>query len=133
MNLVKRNASELEGPALDYAMLIATGWESDRPVDGQLRRLINGRYEVCLVGPSTMRFDRAISQYWRSPSNDWAITGPLIEQYRIDVEWVSTNTCRAEASNCMSGFGPTALIAVCRAIVASVLGVTVQIPEELLL
>lgn len=117
MNLVTRPVAELQGPALDWTVAQAEG----------LPALIYP------CEPPYVYIDlpgRGCGPY--HPSYNWNDGGPLIEKHRVDVEWISTYTCRAEASNCVSGLGATPLIATCRAIVASQLGDTVQVPEELL-
>lgn len=67
------------------------------------------------------------------PSTDWSRAGPLIDKYRLDLEWISSSSCRASQSPyAPGGFGRTYLVAACRAIVASVLGHTVSVPKELM-
>jgi len=146
MNQVEVKTAELIGPALDWVVLVAEGWESDRPQDGQLRRKISAtQYDVCIVGPRQMGYDQHLGRYWRSPSTDWNQGGPLIEQHGIEV---FCNLSAEQASRfkdaspdwraCMNrgrsehSYGPTPLIAAMRCLVASKLGDTVQIPSELI-
>jgi hypothetical protein len=70
--------------------------------------------------------------YW-NPSTEWALGGPIIEREKISIDretlanqWLAcpygTRTARS---------GPTPLIAAMRCYVASKLGDTVELPEEL--
>lgn len=70
--------------------------------------------------------------YCFSPSTRWDQGGPLIEKYKVDT--VSIREWEAMIDDNIYTwiiYGPTPLIAACRAIVASKLGGTVQIPDEL--
>jgi len=74
-------------------------------------------------------------------STDWAICGPIIEQEHIEWQWLPSSSKDhqygarkpsfggTKRTFCMDG--PTVLIAAMRCYVASVLGDTVDIPEEL--
>ena len=103
---MKIKTSELEGAALDYAVAVATG---------------------------------EVAGGWYSPSTNWSQGGPLVSR-RISILVDVFGDWYAEASEGMygrpleefDGQGPTALIAAMRAIVASEIGDTVDIPEELL-
>jgi hypothetical protein len=79
-------------------------------------------------------------------STDWAQGGPIIEREEITLEhlygagdagadvWVATLTCEDKkfgGVECFEEQGPTPLIAAMRCYVASKLGDTVDIPEEL--
>ena len=116
--------AELSGAALDYMTAVAVGmecqivgnsfdtsWLEDRP-DGSRSRVF-GRYR---------------------PSIDWSQGGPLIESNGI---WLSDDNETEENWIASSGgvdiyCGKTPLIAACRAIVATKLGDTVDVPEVLL-
>lgn len=68
-----------------------------------------------------------------TPSTDWAQGGPIIERERIDLDAYKTDweaSMRGDAFVVSSG--PTPLIAAMRCLVASKLGDTVNVPEELL-
>jgi len=67
-------------------------------------------------------------------SSDWAQGGPIIEREDIDTVKVGVKQWRGriEGGNPVSGYGPTPLIAAMRCYVASKLGDTVDIPEELI-
>ncbi|KPW25779.1 Uncharacterized protein ALO83_00997 [Pseudomonas cannabina pv. alisalensis] len=121
--------ADLLGAALDWAVAIAEGWESDRPQDGQLKmpwlsidlRVVAGADRM--VHPAN-RFN---------PSTDWSQGGPLIEKYRIDFAQYADQVEAFSQIRSPGSKGGTYLIAACRAIVASVLGETVSVPKELLL
>ena len=71
-----------------------------------------------------------------SPSTYWSQGGPIIERYQLDIEWVTSNRCRASYDwldeEFYEGFGPTPLIAAMRCYVASKLGDEVDVPNELM-
>jgi hypothetical protein len=74
-----------------------------------------------------------------SPSTQWHYAGPIIEREKIclncgDGTWgVAEGVWEAaHPRNIDVSFGPTPLVAAMRCYVASVLGDTVDIPEELL-
>lgn len=109
---MKIKTQDLTGPALDLAVAKCI-WPE--------------------VG-NTVPFHRDGSDY--SPSTNWAHGGPIIEREKIDlhhhrhgdlsVGWDATiDSWDSEHS------GPTPLIAAMRCYVASRLGDTVEIPEEL--
>lgn len=84
-----------------------------------------------------------------SPTTDWALGGPIIEQEKIGVWWAThfvddegteygnhwyaepgmTDENADKSYTCMTG--PTALVAAMRCFVASHLGDEVDVPEEL--
>lgn len=64
-------------------------------------------------------------------STDWAHGGPLIEQYGIEFS-AENGGFRAKSWNSdVDGWGEDHLIAVCRAVMHSILGPTVSVPTEL--
>lgn len=111
--------SELIGPALDWAVCIAEGDE------------LAAR---CIQYPQYAKNFAKIK-----PSTDWALAGPIIEREWIAITpWpneINENTrwsaTQFDAPNPTVCFGPTALIAAMRCYVASKLGDTVDLPEEL--
>ena len=77
-----------------------------------------------------------------SPSTDWAQGGPIIERELISVsrefssftnalEWAAWTPAPIRDDAEAFGYGPTPLIAAMRCYVASKLGDTIDIPEEL--
>lgn len=66
-----------------------------------------------------------------SPSTDWAQAGPIIDRERIELRgdgdggWLACDNLNPEQ------YGPTPLVAAMRCYVASKLGETIEIPEEL--
>lgn len=119
------NVSELEGTALDWAVAKADGVDV-RPI---IEKRPSAKWEVWL--------SRTMEKY--SPSTDWSQGGPLIEKYcmMVDVEVAPDNETEAKAhlpdGSHWTCFGPTPLIAVCRAIVGvHAKSNTVEVPEELL-
>jgi hypothetical protein len=118
---MKVKTSELTGPALDWAVATAEGDE-----------LAAKNIEY----PHHAKFYPKIS-----PSTDWSQGGPIIERERIDVlgmvkgesgPWTACLRKKDEAPPWRHiTEGPTPLIAAMRCYVASKLGDTVNIPEEL--
>lgn len=102
--------SELTGAALDWAVATCEKWRLDLVPEGSY-----------------------------SPSTDWAQGGPLIErikgfQFKQWLESHPESCCEAHIHNYEGDwiqFGPTPLIAAMRCYVASKLGDTVDVPEEL--
>jgi len=104
--------SELTGAALDWAVAKCEGID---------------------YGKDDVRFRGA---YARKYSTDWAQAGPIIEREGISVAYIDDNIADgAWFASTVGGDenteGPTPLIAAMRCYVASKLGDTVEIPEEL--
>ena len=105
--------SDLTGPALDWA--VAKCWYGDE-------------YDLSI--PS---FDDGLIF---APSTNWLHGGPIIERERIGFKYTGTamefvawlNGGLSTKHDC---YGPTPLIAAMRCFVASRLGDTIDIPEEL--
>ena len=125
---VEVKTAELVGPSLDWAVAMAEFWEADRPRDGQIRK---GDVYM-LVGP--FRLIGLGADMFYSPSTDWAQGGQLRDKYDVGIEHgVPDGIPYAYLpGRYLDGSrGETALIALCRAIVAAKLGEVVQIPTEL--
>ena len=112
--MTKIKTSELQGPALDWAVAEAAECDTFTDAGGALRH-----------GPD--------AKGWH-PSSNWSQCGPLIEMFKVNIEsaWREWD---ARARNGVLYYietsGPTPLIAACRAIVAAKLGNEVDVPEEL--
>jgi hypothetical protein len=68
------------------------------------------------------------------PTTNWAQGGPIIEREWIDLHCVDDSLWTADCSTpdgLIMGSGPTPLIAAMRCYVASKLGDTIDLPEEL--
>lgn len=130
MDMTDAKAAELIGPALRYAVATAEG--------------LGGELRWCF------RDDGSFVNIWTDnhgsycPDEDWELGGPLIDRHK---PWVSPPTdypdepigwdaeIYDEAGNRVIGHAiaaPTALVAVCRAVVLAILGDVVQVPSELL-
>ena len=112
--------SELTGVALDWAVakcegLLALGWEDD-------------------MGLLKITFSTGEAEYY-APSIKWAQGGPIIEREKMRLmhtEELGKNPWSAILAGAhYAEFGPTPLVAAMRCYVASKLGDTVDIPEEL--
>jgi len=113
---------ELIGPALDWAVA--------KIEDVHIKFEFYGD-EIDILLPGTEDSETGVAEFW-APSNDWSQGGPLIEKYEVDI--VSMGQWEAMIDDHVYPwitYGSTPLIAACRAIVASKLGDTVQIPDEL--
>lgn len=126
-DLIEVQARTLAGAALDWAVAQVEG------------------IEVAIAEPhygTDWRVYRPKSGEKYSPSTDWAVGGPLVAKYRLDITmerrdliwaYVTDIDGRPVIINEVHGaFGTTHLIAACRAIVAAKLGETVQVPKELI-
>ena len=132
MEMVEVKTAELVGAALDWAVAMATGWESDRPQDGQIRK--GDIY--ALVGPKP-QYNANFCMYF-SPSTDWSQGGELIDPYNVKVFSYPNGSGNGRASarfvfdsEIYWQCGETPLIALCRAIVSAKLGDLVQVPSRL--
>lgn len=120
MEMIEVKTAELVGPALDWAVDVATASIFDLHPE-RTKKVV----ESILIG-----------NY--SPSTDWSQGGPLIEEYGVRVskniaphmggkDWRADVGARNNGLPCAT----SPLIAICRAIVAAKLGDIVQIPAEL--
>lgn len=137
MKLIEVKTADLVGLALNYAVGIADGRELELPSTKI------GRQYVAWCDPFVVKreghpdFHDKTRRKWE-PSTDWAHCGPLIDKYQIwlmgpvnSSSWKATihdDECMTAGDEC----GETALISACRAIVATKLGDTVQVPAELI-
>lgn len=67
-----------------------------------------------------------------SPSTSWDDVGPLIEKYRISIDYNDARWAASTRGWLMAEYGMTPLIAVCRAIVAAKFGDVVTIDARLI-
>ena len=112
--------SELIGAQLDWAVAKCEGIE-----------LTNGCYNRLLIDGRMSKDQSMLVKF--EPSTDWSQGGPIIERekicpdYLLDGRWLAIS--RLDHSK--QGLGPTLLIAAMRCYVASQLGDTIEIPDEL--
>lgn len=72
-----------------------------------------------------------------APSEEWKQGGPIIEREKVSIQWAmgcwAAVPDRTNYSNCDAPYfyGPTPLIAAMRCYVASKMGDTIEVPEEL--
>jgi len=131
--------SGLTGAALDWAVAKCEG------LNYRLKEKDDLTKQVVTLSPIPCPDNKpgcAVAHYsttYFSPSTNWAQGGPIIERERMDV-WVGCDTdnwCATKANNedAAEDFvlmqGKTPLIAAMRCYVASKLGASVEIPEEL--
>lgn len=117
--------SELIGIQLNWAVAKCKGFRSELNLQYTEGRRFDGWWQC---GP----------HHWQplcDYSADWSQGGPIIEREKFDFEWVTSDRCRASYNwldeTFYEGFGPTPLIATMRCYVASKLGDTIDIPDEL--
>ncbi|MFJ4055769.1 DUF2591 domain-containing protein [Pseudomonas sp. NPDC089743] len=132
-NLIEVKTADLAGEALGWAVGKAEGLDLELvpPQYGNSWRVF-ARYRGQAI-EHTKRYN---------PWEDWALGGPLIEPNRIkltpysDKGWYADRIFSEQDSAAGSvdwcGFGPTPLVAVCRARAEGKLGDTVQVPKELM-
>lgn len=113
-NMVEVKTAELTGAALNWAVM-----------------------KIAFDGQDVKKWvldNHAAGDPCGSPSTDWAQGGPLRDKYKVDItegDYAVSASILTESCECVDASGPTALVALCRAIVASKLGDVVQVPEEL--
>jgi hypothetical protein len=127
--------ADLIGPALDWAVAIASGWRV-YPTDS----IEQGGVFHCDTKRAPFGSVIPVKDY--HPSTNWSQGGPIIERCEIGVRrylpafkgggWEATPSISAKGAGGRSQDGPTPLIAAMRCYVASNLGEEVDIPEELL-
>lgn len=150
MEMIEVKTGELVGPALRYAVMVAIAGHlraEHAPLEGK------DYQRVCLPAgfdDHGLWFEAAHPAWagtagcrtWR-PDEDWAQGGPLRDKYKVAVYEVQAGGVAAslrgdepefwidEADFEADATGSTALIAICRAIVAAKLGDTVRVPAAL--
>ncbi|ODB40310.1 MULTISPECIES: DUF2591 domain-containing protein [Pseudomonas putida group] len=130
-DLIEVKTADLAGEALGWAVGTAEGLELilAPPEYGNPWRVF-ARYRA-----SATEHDKRYN-----PWEDWALGGSIIDRFRVDLSSppvIDTNNeigwqARPDDGRTFWHSGGTALIAVCRAVVAAKLGDTVQVPKELL-
>jgi hypothetical protein len=141
---MKIKTSELQGPALDWAVGVAQGdtvyrLRVCRPAGWCLEDDPEGsQWAVHAQVPKVDWY----ADYKYNPSQSWLLGGPIIEREWIElVPWPNESDenrrWRATQYDSTDGilnspFGPTPLIAAMRCFVASKLGDEVDVPEKLL-
>ena len=143
MEMIEVKTAELAGPALDWAVAEAEGiqrfvmgndWPGNSAVDDAADR---DRVVICNLIGRLVVARGGWSDEWK-PSASWTQGGPLIEKYLIafcvEHEDVILAVLCDDYGMYVSGWrqGETHLIAACRAVVASKLGDTVQVPAALI-
>lgn len=122
--------AELVGPALDWCVcMVATGAQYHDDY-GRATLVIPGSAAM-MDGLKRLGYAAAVPDY----SSDWAQGGPLRDKYKVDItecDHAVSASILTESCECVDASGPTALIAMCRAIVASRLGEVVLVPKELI-
>lgn len=142
-DMINVAAENLEGLALDWAVGIADGRTLELP------SAVQGRTKVVWLDPFVVKlegrpdFHDKTYRHW-APSTNWEQCGPLIDKYGNSVDRVIDGDPEFDdeveagyAWRSMPGDGgywmdgPTALVAICRAIVAAKLGLLISVPAEL--
>jgi hypothetical protein len=119
MSTVEVRTADLIGPALDWAVAQAEGFQVE------IRQRQDAAYPCPLIveGQAT----RGIPRY----CSDWGHTGPLVEKYNVSLIY-AFEEYQALIGMTESEQHEKPLVAICRAIVSAKLGDAVQVPEELL-
>jgi len=134
---MKVKTSELTGAALNWAVGVAQGmqWKSDPDIGLYTRSPSGSRYVLTVLDYAVME-DWSLRPY--TPASSWAHAGPIIEREGINLDnyaknpnWSAWTPAPERDSGEAQAYGPTPLIAAMRCYVASKLGDTVDVPEEL--
>lgn len=121
---VEVKTSELVGQVLDWAVAQVEGVPC----------------YTCPNSPQKTQFvddeDCPFGRYIYSPRQNWDQGGPLIEKYDVRMDKTTDGKWNASTDGYIMGVNSSensrsALIAICRAIVAAKLGDVVQVPVEL--
>ena len=145
MEMIEVKTAELIGPALRYAVAVATGFKLKRLEEGdyaegephwwmvydQARVTDSKNGMVGYIQPRT-------SCYSYHPDKSWSQGGPLIEKYKVRFDYriadfglVMASACGLLYDHAYKGCD-SYLVAACRAIVHAKLGYTVSVPKELM-
>ena len=139
---VEVKTAELVVQALDWAVANATEawefaheWFPTMTLDPRFIGIRNVAVDGCVWLEPRNPF-RQDPQPFR-PSTDWAQGGPLIEKYDVRLNKTTDGKWYASTDGYIMGGNPignsrSALIALCRAIVAAKLGDVVHVPKELI-
>jgi hypothetical protein len=124
---MKLKTSDLEGVALDWAVAKCEG-------GGAAYVNTHSRGEVLMLSDDIHPWSRGDT--W-GPSYNWSQGGPIIERERIELdtcgsEWRAVSEITFQ-SNTPRYYGPTPLVAAMRCYVASTLGETVEVPDDIAL
>jgi len=117
---VKVKTSELSGVQLDYAVAWSVDW--GQPV----LHITSGGSFVELMGVVF------------SPTSNWSQCGPMIADHKLNISHNPSGRRPEEPWFCCDNsetfwsIGETAMVAICRAVVAAKLGDEVDIPNELM-
>lgn len=135
-SMIEVKTAELSGPALRYAVMIAIGGElraEHAPLEGKDYQRVGlpaglDDHGLWFEAAHPAWAGTAGCRTWR-PDESWAQGGPLIDKHRMSF-WGGENYVYAVCAG-GEGYGPTHLVAACRAIVAAKLGDTVRVPAAL--
>lgn len=135
-DIAQVKVSELEGGLLDYWVSRALGKNGVDQRDPLTWPSYFDADYGCAKAVSIKPDGTAMSWAIFSPSSDWARGGELIESQRVKLvppapEEDGLSDWRARVWNCRHfSYGPTPLIAACRAIVGATLGDTLPAQRE---
>lgn len=128
-DMVEVQTADLIGPALDWCVcVVATGAQYHD--DYGRATLIMPGAAAMMDGLKRPGYASVVPDY----SSDWALGGPLRDKYDVGIEPGVPDGLRyayVPGRGLNGSFGETALIALCRAIVASHVGDVVQVPATL--
>lgn len=120
MEMVEVEVSDLKGPALDWAVGVATDQKVTIAGFGAGK---DHNFQVCILSEAF------------APSTDWSQGGPLISEHKVYLSPCLSGKWKADAMAVFTVLpdvsGLTPLIAACRAIVAANIGQVVKVPAVL--
>lgn len=126
---VEVKTAELTGPALDWCVCMVAAGAQYHDDYGRATLVMPGAAAM-MDGLKRPGYAASVPDY----SSDWALGGPLRDKYDVGIEPGVPDGLRyayVPGRDLDGSFGETALIALCRVIVATELGDVVQVPAEL--
>lgn len=128
MDMIEVRASDMVGPALDWAVAKADGVEVGMvcpPV------IDENNQPAILLNKARWLSGHEPARFW-SPSTDWSQGGPLIAKFCVDLQHLGDGSVLAQiVEEGMTEVGQDALQAACRVIVAAKFGDVVHVSAEL--
>ncbi|WP_404823273.1 phage protein NinX family protein [Pseudomonas capsici] len=124
--MIEVKTAELTGAALDWAVAQVDG------VKTIMLQVRSSEHKKPFALAGSIALPLAAEEGY-APSICWHCGGPLVDRFKIEIIRCHDEVhAKVAGKTNAAGYGDTVLVAACRAIVASKLGDTVQVPRELM-